>query len=657
MIQNLETNYSSGEPPVTNARHIRSSGGGGEVKSFRDSNNNSGSRMNSNHMAISPVAKQSQEALESPANSYSSSSSSSSLTSPSTTSASATSTTTTIREIKTMGSLSPLHIQAPVSNATSYGPARNKHINLLQQQQQQQLRGNTQNQPVRNSHHQAYHIQFDRRQAISMERLENLHHSNSSSSIMHSRQNGAVGARMHTHHSTHNIGARVAANAPMNTYEAREASGSLSSGGGSQTSLDDVVASEICAPERKSSCRTSTGLTRSASRVSRFRSAKEFFERLSSVNNPKGAACASGGGGGVANNISATLKSNSAQSLRSGAHSNDVLQQQSANNSIVLKPALLDKPRGSVVNRYAANVIQLTTAASVPSVARAADKPQAQQQQHPAPTVTQNNASPTRPRLNIKPVAAPQAPIKLTPNNNNNMSPNSESNKQPAPVSSSPISPKPDNTSTHDNIVTTVTNSSTASPFLTATITTTTNKANNSTVTSTLYKFNGDCDQAPSHLASLCGADSPLLSPRSDLNQSVCAFEGDNVIVGNGSLLNKRNKQLKIKFDETCTLTFEYPSEEAMLAEPDTPEPAANKHTSATVQRKSSTDDITAPDEHQSATTVTNDTSSSQQSAQSTTTTTLNNILKQPPNAFLRKSKLPHTQLCPPRTAKLVRII
>lgn len=61
-------------------------------------------------------------------------------------------------------------------------------------------------------------------------------------------------------------------------------------------------------------------------------------------------------------------------------------------------------------------------------------------------------------------------------------------------------------------------------------------------------------------------------SPRSGSCNSI-VFEGDNVIIGSGSLLNKRNKQLKIKFDENTTLTFEYPSEEALLAEPDSPAP------------------------------------------------------------------------------------
>lgn len=46
------------------------------------------------------------------------------------------------------------------------------------------------------------------------------------------------------------------------------------------------------------------------------------------------------------------------------------------------------------------------------------------------------------------------------------------------------------------------------------------------------------------------------------------------MIVGNGSLLIKRNKRLRIKFDDhNLTLTFEYPSEETLLAEPESPQP------------------------------------------------------------------------------------
>ncbi|CAA3004809.1 Hypothetical predicted protein [Olea europaea subsp. europaea] len=44
-------------------------------------------------------------------------------------------------------------------------------------------------------------------------------------------------------------------------------------------------------------------------------------------------------------------------------------------------------------------------------------------------------------------------------------------------------------------------------------------------------------------------------------NEPALPFEGDNVIIGSGSLLVRRNKQLRIKFDETRTATFEYPSE------------------------------------------------------------------------------------------------
>lgn len=83
--------------------------------------------------------------------------------------------------------------------------------------------------------------------------------------------------------------------------------------------------------------------------------------------------------------------------------------------------------------------------------------------------------------------------------------------------------------------------------------------------------FTGSVDSVGSDGSSRAG--SPELS-RADSSQTIL-FMGDNVIVNNGSLLNKRNKQLRIKFDEETTHTFEYPSEEAMLAEPDSPEPQA----------------------------------------------------------------------------------
>lgn len=43
-------------------------------------------------------------------------------------------------------------------------------------------------------------------------------------------------------------------------------------------------------------------------------------------------------------------------------------------------------------------------------------------------------------------------------------------------------------------------------------------------------------------------------------------FENDNVIVNNGSLLVRRNKQLKLSFHQTIEAVFEYPSESSMLA-------------------------------------------------------------------------------------------
>lgn len=61
---------------------------------------------------------------------------------------------------------------------------------------------------------------------------------------------------------------------------------------------------------------------------------------------------------------------------------------------------------------------------------------------------------------------------------------------------------------------------------------------------------------------SSCSSSGPFNNnDKSDLLPTNVLFKGDNVIIGSGSLLIKRNKQLKIKFDEANTLTFEYPSE------------------------------------------------------------------------------------------------
>lgn len=79
-----------------------------------------------------------------------------------------------------------------------------------------------------------------------------------------------------------------------------------------------------------------------------------------------------------------------------------------------------------------------------------------------------------------------------------------------------------------------------------------------------------DIDYSPSVGGRYCTSGSSDVS-RSSLNGSChslasVVFMGDNVIVGNGSLLNRRNKQLKISFDENSAYTYEYPSEEVMMS-------------------------------------------------------------------------------------------
>lgn len=87
---------------------------------------------------------------------------------------------------------------------------------------------------------------------------------------------------------------------------------------------------------------------------------------------------------------------------------------------------------------------------------------------------------------------------------------------------------------------------------------------------SSLNNSTSSLDGAGSEGSSRAG--SPANLSRTNSTDTVL-FLGDNVIVNNGSLLNRRNKQLRIKFDEDTTHTFEYPSEEAMLADPESPVP------------------------------------------------------------------------------------
>lgn len=197
--------------------------------------------------------------------------------------------------------------------------------------------------------------------------------------------------------------------------------------------------------------RGAIGLTRSASRVSRFRSAKEFFERLSSVNN------------------------NSSPNIRPE------------------KPPLPDRPRGNVANRYTA----LTTAAAAVASKTASNNS------------LNNLNSPQRSRITLP------ASVPFNNTSNSNSSSNINYNR--------PI------------------------------------------VINTRSTSNSDI-----HCGNISYSESPQ-SPKITAQNVI--FQGDNVIVGNGSLLNRRNKQLKIKFDEDSTLTFEYPSEEALLAEPESPIP------------------------------------------------------------------------------------
>lgn len=341
-------------------------------------------------------------------------------------------------------------------------------------------------------------IMNGRRQAISMEQLNNIHNK---SMIRDGNNNN-------NNNSTNQISEHNNITSASNINIRDNVGGSLSSGGSSNTSLDSNDEPEIQ--------KGTGGLTRSASRVSRFRSAKEFFERLSSINNNSTTFNNHNSNSAISihNYNNANANSNSNLNTNSNYHNNI------ANSNKPEKPPLPDRPRGNVVNRYngaVANHSATTAAATAPTATKSSSNSTLNQMISISPTTINNITQRSRPQIILAPYNS---------NNYNNIQrPTSIDLNSPSLITRSLVS---------------------------ASIEQLLNCSNGS---------NSSCD-------------SPSQMPRSNSNllpEEPVIFEGDNVIIGNGSLLIKRNKQLKIKFDENSTLTYEYPSEEAMLAEPESP--------------------------------------------------------------------------------------
>lgn len=401
-------------------------------------------------------------------------------------------TTTTIREIRstktTIGSsLSPALCQA---NSAAAG------INLSSVAMNSNL----------NHHQQA----IERRQAISMERLNSIHSPSNNRGHIYGPANGRGSSTLFLHHRQRD---------KENTNLA--ASGSLSSG--SNSSLDDLSASDDHQPQPQPQPTRATGLTRSASRVSRFKSAKEFFERLSSIQSN------GGGGGGCTSSSSQTSPAKFERS------------------------PILERPQRAVVlTRYAPASVALPAQNTKPTTANLPQK---------SITITSSNCnninnnnnntinSPPRSRLPPPAAAAPFL---------------NRINQSQQPASGPPKRPENNN----NNITTTTVNSNSSGSSSTL---------DNRTAhdAETLPKLTTTSSSSSSHNDSSSSCDDTSSSSGSGnelCDDVMVVFSGSHVIVGNGSLLNRRNKQLRIKFDENNpTTTFEYPSEEAMLAEPDSP--------------------------------------------------------------------------------------
>ena len=323
--------------------------------------------------------------------------------------------------------------------------------------------------------------------------------------------------------------------------------GSLSSGSNSSTSDDDDDdddegdevddgADAIVSPESDDDQQVADrpmGLTRSASRVSRFRSAKEFFERLSNVQQSQrrlGQVCGSCLAPAGANRLPQTQPhpAGAASPSQSGLAVALPRPERSASVSCLAtasqgQAAL--RPKGTVADRYIGSLALKSVLQCSPATSQhqpsAGSGPSNQNGAHSSAGPTKRPAAAADSQLE----AARPRSLTLPP-----LQPVAQAAAATAtcPAAGKPPPPQPSATSFGVRL----------------------HSADTSGLsTNTILHIN---NSRPSE----------SLSPRP---LPALGFLGDNVIVGAGSLLVKRNKQLRISFDEAATATFEYPSEEVLL--------------------------------------------------------------------------------------------
>lgn len=311
---------------------------------------------------------------------------------------------------------------------------------------------------------------------------------------------------------------------------AKGSSGSLSSG----TSSEELSNDEL-SPTKAS------GLTRSASRVSRFKSAKEFFERLSSAQNCHGSnqkvvqSELRSPRGNIASRYTATLQAKSASQV--------------SLSNFQTSPSSPRSRQSLFGNLSSSTTIATSTTAATNKISSSPTKIQ-QILFGPAPIrslsnfelstsdslttktyITTNEDS--KSRLSSDAMGESASPLKTDMNSDNG-----DERVHPETIESQRIRVRRQDTSAELGDINPVLDNED-------------DEDSSSSYWNGSYTVDRDCP-------SFC-----------ELIPKGVVFKGDNVIVGNGSLLNKRNKQLKIKFDEADPQTYEYPSEVALLAEPE----------------------------------------------------------------------------------------
>jgi len=324
------------------------------------------------------------------------------------------------------------------------------------------------------------------------------------------------------------------------------------------------------------------GLTRSASRVSRFRSAKEFFERLSSSTNSQQVNIY-GRSSAFTNNPTTVINTlpcygqhsfggsqpladhQPSRLVSTSSHSNIVSLAKSPERRTQVDQQVQERLKSpnkpNVVSRYTGALEVLGQQVKLTPLKPALPKQNAQDSR-----LKNQEVPPATPSANVNRLHEDPKEIEQTDTvvQSTTLKRQNESDSRKNPRRNDQIEEQNNFTTKPPINISFFDKNFTPSSFVRLK-THDTSKLSTNTI---LHINNSHLRTSHDEQMKLSSDDlngGSVMFPSQHAVSPVLPFYGDNVIINNGSLLVRRNKQLKISFDERSTATFEYPSEETML--------------------------------------------------------------------------------------------